>query len=161
MEYLGGLLYGYNFFRYVPNKRNTKEEEDAREFRKVNYFPILFVNWYEVNKMMRRWEKTLEKASKYLFLQSGLKNLEKAAPRAFSLICGMAEGRSPFNRSVKWCLEFAKGNPVLPTFDRLPFNTKYNVNVFVETYQSGDIFHKLNAFMKDCEFPQDYRRLNF
>lgn len=160
IEYLGGLVYGYNFFNYIPNKRNTKEEEDARQFRKVNYFPILFVNWYMVNKIMRSWEKTLQKASKYFMFNKGLKSLEKAAPRAFSLIFRMAEGRSPASHGLKWFLDFCKGEAKLPHFDRLPFNTKYNVNVFTDTYQTGDIFDKLNRFFKECEEPQNYLRLN-
>lgn len=56
-----GLWFGYDFFRYELNKRKTQKEDDKREFRRINSFPILFFNGYSLNFAIDDSERILNR----------------------------------------------------------------------------------------------------
>lgn len=114
------IWYGYNFFRYILNKRNTKEEKNEREFQKVNKRPILFLNGY--------------------FLNFILKDIEN--------VCNRIKKRSIryYNRTFK--KNFIYKPIILPKFKKLDFETKFNVKLDKDIYTKEDIFRKLNDFYK-------------
>ena len=50
-SYFLDLFYGFNIYKYLTKKEQT---EIWKEFKKLNRIPYLFINYYELNKMVER-----------------------------------------------------------------------------------------------------------
>lgn len=111
-----GIFFGYNFFHYFLNKRKTQKEDDKREFRQINKFPILFVNTYTLNFFIDDFE------------------------RAYN---GIAQwGINLYNKKFEKNIIFRKR--MFERFKTLDFESKFNVKLDKDIYVKGDLFRKLN-----------------
>ena len=118
-----GLFFGYNFFRYLLNKRKTQAEDDKREYRKINKFPILFFNTYSVNFIIDDFEKFANAKKKYAV--------------------------NWWNKRLKKNVIFKPWS--FHRFKSLDFESKFNVKLEKSIYEKGDLFKKLNAHYKEKE----------
>lgn len=115
-----GVVFGYNFFLYELNKRKTQREDDKREFRKINKFPILFLNGYSLNHIIDDMENLWNKWDK--------KTMNK---------WNKVFGKNYIFYPV-----------VFKRFKALDFQSKFNVKIQKSIYEKGDLFRKLNEHYK-------------
>jgi len=115
-----GVVFGYNFFRYELNKRKTQKEDDKREYRIINKFPILFLNGYALNFIIEDFEKKLNGIRKY-FIQK----------------YNHTFGKNYIYKPV-----------IYEKFKQLDFESKFNVKIEKDIYEKGSLFVKLNNHYK-------------
>lgn len=115
-----GMFFGYNFFHYFLNKRKTQKEDDKREFRQINKFPILFVNTYTLNFFIDDFE------------------------RAYNHIAKISINF--YNKKFGKNVIFEK--KMFDRFKTLDFESKFNVKLDKDIYEKGDLFKKLNEYYK-------------
>ncbi len=101
------LFYGYNFFRYEINKRQTKAEDDARQYRKINKFPVLFLNSYAIN-----------------FVIEDVERIANAAAAAVVRRWNHVAGKNFIFKKFEW-----------KRFKTLDFETKFNVKLDRDIYK--------------------------
>jgi len=116
-----GIFFGYNFFHYILNKRKTKEEDDQREYRIINKFPVLFFNTYSFNYLIEDYERIYNELMMYVFRKAN-KILRK-----------------------NWIWKFR----TFERKKELDFQSKFNVKLEKSIYKKGDLFRKLNKFYRE------------
>jgi len=114
------LFFGYNFFRYELNKRQTQKEDDKRQYRKINRFPILFFNSYSLNFVIDDIEKIVNRLRIYVWWKINKRFWKNVLYKKF----------------------------VLQRLKSLDFESKFNVKLQKDIYNKGDLFIKLNDFYK-------------
>ncbi len=114
-EYMNWLFYGFNLYHYLNLKYQNKE--DKLFFQKINTFPFVFFNFYLLYKLFIQLNQINIKIWSFLF-------------KIYNKI---------FKKNKIYDYNFK--NPFLAYV--LPYNTNFNVNIWLNIYKEGDIFKKI------------------